>query len=335
MSARFFQFAHPFFLLLLLALPFLFYFYRRQKARLGFYYSSVRQFEGLPRSFKERSQFLLPFLRALTLALLVLALARPQFGNRFSETLSEGIDILLTIDTSGSMKALDFHLQGSEANRLDVVKKVVGDFVSKRPYDRIGMVVFGEEAYTQCPLTTDTQTLHNFLDLIRIGIAGDGTAIGNALATSVKRLKDQKTKSKIIILLTDGRNNAGQIAPEKAAQIAKEFNIKVYTIGVGSHGPVPYPEDTPFGVRKVYANLDFDEATLQNIASETGGKYFRATDTKELAEIYSTIDQLEKSEVKIKQFSEYNELYLYFLLPALFLFMLEQLLARTVFLRIP
>jgi len=151
----------------------------------------------------------------------------------------------------GVMKALDFHLNNSEANRLDVVKRVVEDFINRRQYDRIGMVVFGEEAYTQCPLTLDYDVLNTFLKWIRIGIVGDGTAIGNALATSVKRLKDKPTKSKIIILLTDGRSNAGEIFPIMAAQIAKEFNIRVYTIGVGSKGPVPYPEKTPFGVRKV------------------------------------------------------------------------------------
>lgn len=335
MSKLFFQFNDPHFFILLTLLPFIYLFSRRASKLNQINFSSVKLFSGITRSRREKSQFVVPLLRMITLALLITALARPQWGNKTTEILSEGIDIILAIDTSGSMKALDFHLEHSEANRLDVVKKVVGDFISRREHDRIGMVIFGEEAYTQCPLTLDYDILRTFLKWVRIGIVGDSTAIGNGLATAVKRLKDQPAKSKIVILLTDGRSNAGEVAPLTAAAIAKEFNIKVYTIGVGSKGPVPYPEETPFGIRKVYAELDLDEDTLKGIAQITGGQYFRATDTEELEKIYGTIDQLEKSEVKMKEYSEYFELYPWFLVSALFSLLIEILLSQLVFVRIP
>lgn len=335
MIRNYFQFNDLYYLLLLVLVPMIYFLYRHRSRAAFISFSSIKLFSDLHRSLKEKLQFIPPLLRVLALVLFVLAVARPQFGSQTTESLSEGIDILLTIDTSGSMKALDFHLQNSEANRLDVVKNVVDDFISRRPHDRIGMVIFGEEAYTQCPLTFDSDTLSMFLKWIRIGIVGDGTSIGNAIATSVKRLKDQHTKSKIIILLTDGRNNAGEIAPLTAAQIAKEYDIKIYTIGVGSRGPVPYLENTPFGTRRVYARLDLDEETLGEIAEITGGKYFRATETKELEEIYATIDELEKTEVKVKEYHDYRELYLWFLAFGFFLLLMEVLLSQTVFQRIP
>lgn len=279
--------------------------------------------------------FLPLLLRFMLLTAVIVGLARPQLANKTTEILSEGIDILLTIDTSGSMKALDFKLNQSEVDRLDVAKSVIKDFISRRSHDRIGMVVFGEKAYTQCPLTLDASTLFQFLNWIQIGIVGDGTAIGNALATSVKRLKDQKTKSKIIILLTDGRNNAGEVDPLTAAQIAKEFGIKIYTIGIGSHGPVPYPQETPLGVRRIFAKLDFDEKTLQKIADLTEGRYFRATDTQELETIYETIDQLEKTEVKVKEYLEVEELYPPVVFLAMVFLLIEVVLSQTIFLKIP
>ena len=333
--SHFFQFQDPWFLLLLLAIPVFHFASKKKRGTKAIHFSSLKLFDGLNRSFRERFEFFIPLLRALSLALLIIGVARPQWGNKTTETSGEGGDIMLTIDTSGSMKALDFHLQNSEVNRLDVVKKVVADFILKRPHDRIGMVVFGEEAYTQCPLTTDSGTLREFLDRIRIGIAGDGTAIGNALATSVKRLKNQKTKSRIVILLTDGRNNAGDISPLKAAGIARDMGIKVYAIGIGSAGPVPYPQETAFGVEKVYAHLEQDEEMLRQIAQITGGRYFHATETAELEKIYGTIDKLEKSEIKIKEYREYEELFPPFVWAGLLLFALELLLSRTYFLRIP
>ncbi|MDO8519571.1 MAG: VWA domain-containing protein [Deltaproteobacteria bacterium] len=335
MTESFFQLADPWFLLLWAAIPIGFFLARKRKEKTGLHFSSAKIFEGLKKTRRERLEWLVPFLRGLALALLVLALSRPQAGNKTTETIGEGIDILLAIDTSGSMKALDFHLKGSEVNRLDVVKEVVKDFVEKRRHDRIGMVVFGEEAYTQCPLTTDTGTLLGFLQRIRIGIAGDGTAIGNALATSLKRLKSQKTKSRIVILLTDGRNNAGEVSPLTAAQIAAQLGIKVYAIGIGSNRPVPYPEETAFGVRKIYANLEQDEAMLREIARIAGGKYFHASMTEELKKVYETIDRLEKSEIKVKEYNEYRELFVPFALACLLFLILEILLSRTLFLRIP
>lgn len=335
MSDHFFQFQDPWFLILLAVIPLLSFFSKKKEGKHSIHFPSLSLFEGLHRSVRERFEFIVPILRGLSLLLLILGLARPQWGSKTTETSGEGVDILLAIDTSGSMRALDFHLQNSEVNRLDVIKKVVADFISKRTHDRIGMVVFGEEAYTQCPLTTDTGTLRDFLERIRIGIAGDGTAIGNALATAVKRLKNQKTKSRIIILLTDGRNNAGEISPLTAAGIARDLGIKIYAIGIGSDGPVPYPEETPFGVRKVYAHLEQDEDMLKQIAQITGGRYFHANETAELEKIYDVIDHLEKSEIKIKEFREYEELYPPFVLVGLILLALELLLSRTYFLRIP
>ncbi len=330
-----FSFAHPFFFSLFLLLPFVLARYLRGKNNAPLSFSSIKSLESLVPSWRERLKHLPAFLRLMALVFFILALARPQWGNKTTEVLSEGIDILLSVDTSGSMKALDFHLNGAEVNRLEVIKKVVDDFVAKRPYDRIGMVVFGETAFTQCPLTLDKDTLRTFLNWVHIGMAGDGTAVGNGLAMSVKRLKDQKTKSKIIILLTDGRNNAGEISPMMAAQIAKDFHIKVYTIGVGTRGPVPYPQETPFGVRRAYAELDLDEDTLKQIAEATGGQYFRATETEELEKIYSTIDQLEKTEIKVKEYHEEDELYAWFLVVGFFFLLMEIILSQTVFVRLP
>lgn len=335
MKQYFFQFFNPSWFFLLLFIPVMILVTMKSATAVKVYFSSTRLLASVPLSRKERFKPVVLILRLLSLALLVSALARPQWTNKTTENLTEGIDIMLTIDTSGSMKAEDFHLEGSEVNRLDVIKKVVDNFIVHRSQDRMAMVVFGEKAYTQCPLTFDKETIRTFLDWVHIGIAGDGTAIGNALAVSVKRLKDQPTKSKIIILLTDGRNNAGEVAPLMAAQIAKEYHIKVYTIGVGSRGPVPYPQETRFGTRRVFAQLDLDEDTLKEIAGMTGGEYFRATETEELNKIYQTIDQMEKTEIKVKEYQESEELYAPFLLAGLLLLLLEIYLSQTIFVRIP
>lgn len=329
-----FTWGSKFFFLLLLFLPFVYRFYRRSYFAVALRYSAINLIKS-EKTLKEKLFWLLPFFRSLALLFFILALARPQFGTHSTEVLSEGVDILLTIDTSGSMKALDFKKDNEPVDRLEAIKKVVDDFIQKRPYDRIGMVVFGSEAYTQCPLTLDKDILRSFLGWIHIGIAGDGTAIGNALATSVKRLQNQMTKSRVVILLTDGRNNAGEIAPQMAAQIAKEMGIKVYTIGVGTNGQVPYPQDTPFGQRIVYAQLDLDEDTLREVAEITGGKYFRATDTDELEQIYSTIDSLEKTEIKTKEYHDYEERFLPLLVLGILFLLLEIILQKTVFLRLP
>lgn len=328
------RFYSPLFLLGLLLIPLLFFI--EKKRRRGFvFYSSLALVQETPQ--EKRSVFLyLPLLmRIAALSLLFIGLARPQLANERTEVTSEGVDIILAIDTSGSMQALDFKIGGEEVDRLTVVKQVVSDFIKHRISDRIGMVIFGEFAYTQAPLTLDYDVLKSFLDQVEIGAAGDATAIGDGLALSVKRLKDLPSKSKVVILLTDGRSNAGRITPEKAAELAATYGVKVYTIGVGTRGPVPFPEQTFFGTRQILVQLDIDEETLQKIANVTGGQFFRATDTEGLKKIYETIDKLEKSEAKVKHFQEYRELFRYFVLPALLLLLLEVVLRETILRRFP
>ncbi len=298
-------------------------------------FSSLANLKRLKRSTSLLLRHTLLVLRCLAIALFVVALARPQSGNKASEILTEGVDIMLCLDTSGSMQALDFRWKNERQNRLQVVKRVVTDFIKGRKNDRIGMVVFGEEAFTQCPLTLDYGVLLNFLDQVQIGMAGDSTAVGSALGTCVKRLKDLESKSKVVILLTDGRNNAGSLSPETAAEIAKTFHIKTYTIGVGTEGEVPFQVDTIFGKKYVYQRVDLDEDALKKIADITGGTYFRATNTKALEEIYKQIDRLEKTKVKVKEYMEYKELFWWFLLPGLICILLEIILANTRFRKIP
>lgn len=274
-------------------------------------------------------------LRFLVVALLIIALARPQEGRKSTEIVSVGVDIMLALDTSGSMQALDFIEDKQRITRLAVVKGVVSKFIDNRPNDRIGMVVFGEQAYTQCPLTLDQGVLQTFLSKLEIGMAGDSTAIGSAIGIAVKRLKDLESKSKVIILLTDGRNNAGSLVPLQAAQTAKTFGIKIHTIGVGTKGKAPFLVNSVFGQRYVYQEVDIDEGTLKEISKITGGQYFRATDLESLQNIYKQIDEMEKSEVKVIDHSEYNELFYYFLIPGLILLLLEIVLSNTLLRRIP
>jgi Ca-activated chloride channel family protein len=265
-------------------------------------------------------------------------MARPQAGNKQTEYLSEGIDIILCIDTSGSMKALDFTLEGNRIDRLTVVKEVVKKFIKARASDRIGMIVFGEDAFTQCPLTLDYGVVLSFLDYVKIGIAGeDATAIGDAVALGVKRLKAlEKAKSRVLILLTDGRNNAGKIDPRTAAEIAKEFDVKLYTIGAGTEGEAPFLVEHPlFGKQYIYQKVDLDEETLEEMAQITDGYYFRAKDTGALERVYEQINALEKTEVKVKEYMEYYELFWWFLIPALFLLLIEVILSQTRFRKIP
>jgi len=328
------RFQNPIFLLGLLLIPLLILI-ERKRQRGFIFYSSLSLFKQ-GESAGRRWFLAFPFLlKTMALALFFFALARPQLANVKTEVLSEGVDILLTVDASGSMRALDFKVGGQEVDRLTAVKKVVAEFIQHRVSDRIGLVVFGDVAFTQAPLTLDYDLLSSFLNQWEVGVAGDATAIGDALALSVKRLKDLPSKSKVIILLTDGRNNAGGVTPEKAAEIAAAYGIKVYTIGVGSRGPVPFPQETFFGTRTVLVELDIDEETLQRIAQTTGGQYFRATDTEGLKKIYDTIDKLEKSEAKVKHFQEYHELFRYAALPGLLFLLLEVFLKETVFRRFP
>ena len=301
----------------------------------GLVFSQTRSLANLTADYSGVAGRFPLFLRGISLVLLVFALARPQLYNVSRNTDSPGVDIMLCLDTSGSMQALDFKLNGDSVNRLTAVKKVVSDFIKKREFDRIGLVVFGAEAFTQAPLTMDKGMLLNLVERMEIGMAGDSTAVGSAIAIGGKRLKDLKAKSKILILLTDGRNNAGELMPEQAAEAVKALGIKIYTIGVGGEGPAPFPVQDFFGTRLVPQNIDLDEDTLVKIAETGNGRYFRASDSKKLAEIYDIIDRAEKTEVKVKEFFHFEELYLYFLIPALVLLALEILLSTTVMRVIP
>lgn len=274
----------------------------------------------------------LPFaLRCAAFAALVAALARPQDVERLSHTTTEGIDIMLAIDVSGSMLARDF-----KPDRITAAKEVAGSFVADRYGDRIGLAVFAGEAYTQSPLTTDRSTLQTLLARIRSGLIEDGTAIGNGLATAINRLRESDAKSKVVILLTDGENNAGQIAPLTAAGIAEAQGIRVYTIGVGTQGKAPYPFVDMFGqVSYRMAEVKIDEKTLREMAEATGGRYFRATDKAKLEAIYEEIDRLEKSEVEISEFTLYHEEFVRWVLAALVLLAAEFLLSHFVFRKIP
>jgi Ca-activated chloride channel family protein len=349
-----FEFGTPWLLAaLLLALPMGWWLLRRRPvARVRF--SSLRNLKSIRRSPMNQLRHCVPLLRLLAFVAIVLALARPRYGRHSVEVTSDGVDIVMAIDTSGSMRALDFHptpgggserqqlrklaLDRNAQTRLDVVKEVVRDFIAGREADRLGMVVFGEDAYTQCPMTLDHGILLSFLDEVEIGMAGgNSTAIGSALATGVARLKDLQSKSKVVILLTDGRNNAGKIAPATAAELAAKYSIKVYTIGVGSRGTAWMREDNPiFGPRLVpQPEVDIDEDLLREIAAKTGGRFFRAHHKQELRQIYDTIDKLEKTEIKVKEHVEYNEIYASFVLIGLGLLLLEILLAGTRFKTLP
>jgi len=330
----YFQFQDPWLFILLSLIPFIIYrAYTNRPATL--HYSSLDALKTLRRKGTEWLAAIPLILRCLAIALLVAALARPQEGRKSTEILSAGVDIILAIDTSGSMQTEDFEKNNQRVDRLAVVKDVVSEFIDSREFDRIGMVVFGNEAFTQCPLTLDHDILHAFVNKLQIGVAGDSTAIGTAIGISVKRLKDLESKSKVIILLTDGRNNAGNITPFQAAQIARTYGIKIYTVGVGTQGKVPFQVDTLFGKQTLFQRVEMDEASLKKIADQTGGRYFRATDSDSLKRIYAQIDSLEKSEVKWIDHSEYRELFPLFLIPALLLVLTEMILSHTRLRRVP
>ena len=330
----FFRFEDPWLLLFFLMVPFL-TIRGKGKQQATISYSSIDTLQAI-RSARVEILSILPLaLRMFAISLLVLALARPQEGYKSTEILSVGVDIMLALDTSGSMQALDFIKDEKRDTRLAMVKDVVSQFIDNRPNDRMGMVVFGSEAYTQCPLTLDQGILKSFLSKLDIGMAGDSTAIGSAIGIAVKRLKDLKSKSKVIILLTDGRNNAGSLPPLQAAQTAKAFGIKIHTIAVGTLGKAPFLVNSIFGQRYVYQQVDIDEDTLKKISDLTGGQYFRATDLESLKTIYKQIDEMEKSEVKVIDHSEYTELFHYFLIPGLLILLLEILLSNTTLRRIP
>lgn len=330
-----FRFANPVWLVVLFIMPFL-WFYQvkcRQSSSLIFSCIAVlKQFSS--RLGAVRKQILTAF-RMLAMILFILALARPQAGTREEVIHTEAIDIILCLDISGSMKGIDFHLNGRPCDRLSVVKKTAADFIKDREKDRIGMVVFGREAVTVCPLTFDHKTLLRFLDRIQVGMAGDMTAIGSALALSVKRLSDLPAGSHAIVLLTDGMNNSGNISPQKATAISRTMGIKVYTIGVGTSGIVPFKMDTPLGKETVFRIADLDEETLMEIAEATGGTYFRAADTMGLKKIFDSIDRLEKTSIEHKVFMRYRELFPLFVLCGIIMLLLAEVMMHTLFRKVP
>lgn len=295
-------------------------------------YSDVRIVTRAARSHRRQFRILLPILRITAVALFFIAFARPRSGTEVREITSEGIDIMLALDVSSSMQAEDF----KPHNRLYVAKEEIKKFVEKRINDRIGLVVFARHSFTQCPLTVDYGVLLRFVDQIRFGIIEDGTAIGMAIANGVNRLRESEAESKIMILLTDGDNNAGEIDPVTAASLATAFDIKIYTIGVGKSGNAMFPVNDPlFGKRYVYQPTRIDEAALTEIATTTGGKYFRARSEEDLEEIYAIIDEMEKTEIEISASIQYRELFHYFTLAGLLLLVVELVLANSVFRKLP
>jgi Ca-activated chloride channel family protein len=331
-----FIFKDPAVFWLLLLLPLIFLIERSRRSGSSFTFSSGELLEGIKSTAKVRLQKSLIVLKITALALLVMALARPQAILENSKTVSEGVDIVLVLDTSTSMLAEDFMIGNRRVNRYDLVKEVVKDFIKKRKDDRIGIVAFAARAYTVCPLTTDYSWLLENLDRVRVGMIEDATAIGSAIASSINRLRTSKTKSKVIILLTDGVNNAGNISPLVAAEAAKALKIKIYSIAVGTKGLSPYPLKDYYG-RTVYRNIpiEIDEESMRKIADLTGGKYYLASDSEKLRRIYDEINRLEKSNIEHLGYREYTELFPFFLVPGLILLALEILLSNTVFLKVP
>ncbi|MBL7158301.1 MAG: VWA domain-containing protein [Candidatus Omnitrophica bacterium] len=311
-------------------------FLTRRKAHAFIRFPTRELLAGIKATFKLRFMKYLVFLRVGALVLLVFAFARPRLPLKETVVYTQGIDIVLALDVSTSMLAEDFKIGGKRLNRLDVVKKVVKSFIEKRPNDKIGMVVFAGRSYTISPLTLDHGWLLNNLERVKIGMLEDGTAIGSGIASSLNRLKGTKAKDKIIIILTDGMNNAGKISPLIAADASHALDIKIYAIGAGTKGFAPYPVQDAFG-RTMYrpVKIDMDETTLKKIAQVTGGVYYRATDTESLTDIYDEIDKLETYPIEEKGYLEYKELFGYFLYPGIFLLLLGAILSNTIFRRVP
>jgi Ca-activated chloride channel family protein len=331
-----FRFETPYALVLLVSIPLIILYQRQRVVRPVMGISSVSSVRQLASSPLLKIKWLIPFMKYTALGLLILAMARPQWGTQQISVLTEGINIVLAVDLSESMAALDFKQKGKIVNRLEAIKEVAGSFVAGRKGDRIGLVVFGDHAYTQLPLTRDYSTISSVLDRLDIGAAGRNTAIGDAIGISLKRLEDIKSKSNIIILLTDGQSNAGQLSPEAATEISVQKKVKIYTIGVGTRGKAPYlVRDPVFGDQYFYQQVNIDEATLKMIAEKTGGLYFRAENFEGLKKIYDTIDRLEKTKINIKTYAEYREYYRYLLIPAFILFGLWIVLTNTRFLSVP
>ena len=326
------SFAYPWVLYFLIIVPLMivWYWFKGRKKQPSITYSSLSIFRNIAFSWRERFRHIPIILRVLAVALLIVALARPQNFSSGENIYTEGIDIAMVLDISGSMLAEDL-----KPNRIEAAKNVIKDFIEGRTSDRIGLVIFARDSFTQCPLTIDYSVLLNLLSQVKSGMIEDGTAIGNAIANGVNRLKDSKSKSKIIILLTDGVNNSGEVDPVFAAQIAKTYGIRIYTIGVGTKGQAPYPVQTPFGTRYQMIPVEIDESVLKQISDITGGEYFRATDNRTLKAIYDKIDKLEKSKVEITSYRNAKELFYPWLGAGLFLLVLEVGLSKSVFRRLP
>lgn len=320
-----------YFYLLLVIVPLtLWYLFRQGRNTASIRISSVAPVMKAPKTLRHYLRHVVFLLRMLTIAAVVVVLARPQSSSRWDNVTTEGIDIAIAMDISTSMLAKDF-----SPDRLEAAKKVAMEFISGRQHDRIGLVVFAGEAFTQCPLTTDRAVLLNLFKDIETGMIEDGTAIGNGLATAVARLKDSDAISRVVILLTDGENNAGEIAPLTAAEIARTFGIRVYTIGVGTVGTAPYPVQTPYGTQLRDIEVKIDEEMLREISSITDGRYFRATSNTKLQEIYAEIDQLEKSKIEVREVSRRSEEFMPFALAGILMLALSLLLSATVFKNIP
>lgn len=325
-------FAYPWVLYGLILLPLLtvWYWYREKSNYPSITFSSFSFLKKSNSNWKEKLRHIPVALRLLALALLIIALARPQTFTSGENVYTEGIDIVLTIDISGSMLAEDF-----KPNRMEAAKNISDQFIQGRTSDRIGLVIFAGESFTQCPLTIDYNVLRNLLREVKTGMIEDGTAIGNALANSVSRLKDSDAKSRVIILLTDGVNNRGEVDPLTSAEMARLYGIRVYTVGVGSRGEAPFPVRTPFGVRYQMVPADIDEPLLNKIAEMTNGNYFRATDNRKLEEIFKEIDQLERTKVEVTTYRSAKELFYGWLSGGLLLLFFELTLAKTLFRRLP
>ncbi|GAB4295850.1 MAG: VWA domain-containing protein [Ignavibacteriaceae bacterium] len=327
-----FSFAYPWVLWFLILIPLMIFWYifriLKQRPAVGF--STLALIKEIKIGWKERLRHLPAALRIISFGLLIVALARPQSFTSGQNVHTEGIDIVMVLDISGSMLAEDF-----TPNRLEAAKQVIDNFINDRISDRIGLVVFARDAFTQCPLTIDYSVLRNLLAQIKNGMIEDGTAIGNAIANGVNRLKDTDAKGKVMILLTDGVNNAGEIDPVSAAEIATLYGIRIYAIGVGTRGEAPYPVQTPFGIRYQMVPVEIDEELMKSIAQKTGGEYFRATNNRTLMEIYNKIDKLEKSKIEVTSYSKASELFYGWLGFAFLLLVFEFILSSTIFRELP
>lgn len=330
------RFAHPWLLLLLLALPLLAWLKGRRGGQPAFLYSSVALVKGISGLSRAHTGAILLRLRWLALALFIVGLARPQLGLGEAKVRAAGIDIVVALDLSTSMMSEDFELGGQRVNRLVIAKDVLRSFIAKRQSDRIGLVAFAGRPYLVSPPTLDHEFLLENIERLDIGAVEDGTAIGSALTSALNRLRDLSSKGRVVILMTDGQNNAGKVPPATAAEVAQTLGVKVYTIGVGTRGKAPVPGFDAFGYKRYrMVDVDIDEETLRQIAQRTGGRYYRATDAASLRQIYAEIDRQEKTEVEAKKYQRYTELFPWVVLPGWVALMLEIILAHTVWRRLP